>query len=166
MGTGHQATGWAAWGWCPGGLSSLPRSRPSSEQSWTGPETPLGGREPHSSGPSGWSSVPGTGEGEDCRALRGLLLPPATLEGVSGLERREKGKVSRFEDQEGKGEGRETPERGAETERGQRQEEGPGYREQPAPRVRLDTPAHLVTPEGSYSFRIEGRSLSSFLQGL
>lgn len=82
-------------------------------QSWTGPETPLGGRKPPPPGLSGREALTGPGEGEECPA-------PATcyFGSISGRERREKGKVRGCDDRAGKGEGRETPARGVETEGG------------------------------------------------
>lgn len=89
---------------------------------------------------SGWEKSPtaqgsldsytftGTQELEGCGYLHCLLLPPATLVGASELGRREKGKVSEFKDQRGKGEGREKHGRGEEKEMEERREDVLGYR--------------------------------------
>lgn len=61
---------------------------------------------PHSSGLSGQELIHRGGRERITGALRHLVLPSTSLEGVSGLEEREKGKVRGFEDQEGKGEER------------------------------------------------------------
>lgn len=89
---------------------------------------------------SGWEKTPtdqgsldsytftGSQEQEGCGYLHCLLLPPASLVGASELGRREKGKVSGFKDQRGKGERREKHGRGEEKETEERREDVLGYR--------------------------------------
>lgn len=47
LGTGHQAMGWAAWGWRPGWPSAPPWEQAILRaQNWTWRESPLGGNKP------------------------------------------------------------------------------------------------------------------------